>query len=83
MTFAKTTEQLLDEHRHEFAGMVVDAMTRGSRDAEASLMLRGLMQKIDRRLKALIEESRREAKTEQPRPLANGAAQPQPRKATA
>lgn len=92
MTFAKTPEQLLDEYRHEIAGMVVDAGFARGRDGEMALLLRSLMQKIDRRLMNLIAESRREAgtpeppKNQPPKPhangTANGAAQPQPRKAT-
>lgn len=51
-----TREEFIDRHRHELAGMVVDAATFGEHGAPGAMLLRGLMKKIDARLATIYGE---------------------------
>lgn len=42
-----TREQLIQKHRHEIGGMVLDAAMKARAGAELSLFLRGVYAKID------------------------------------
>ncbi len=43
-------EELVEKHRHEIGGYVMDALTCGLTGAPLATFLRGMMRKIDQRL---------------------------------
>lgn len=73
-----TRTEFVERHRHEIAGLVLDAATHGKHGSELAAWLRGVMRVIDTRLMQMHAELT--ATTEEVPPNANG--KPVPRRAT-
>jgi hypothetical protein len=50
-----TRSDFIERHRHELSGMVLDAATTQAKGAELSLLLRGLLRKVDLKLGAMYD----------------------------
>ncbi len=72
-----TREEFLVRWRHEFGGMVLDALTCGLHGPQASLLIRQILQKIDTHLSQIYHDlpilkennsEQRQAAKQQPAP---------------
>jgi hypothetical protein len=63
-----TRADFIERHRHELSGMVLDAATTQAKGAELSLLLRGLLRKVDLKLGAIYDSLAAKAEAPPPAP---------------
>jgi hypothetical protein len=70
----KARQEFIDAWKHEWAGMVLDALTAQRTGADLGLFARHLIRKVDERIGKMWDDL--QATNGQPKPAANGAARP-------
>ncbi len=67
-----TRREFVDNHRHEFSGMVLDAAITKATGAPLAVFLRDMMKRVDERLGQMYDELIPPAKTTTLVPAVNG-----------